>query len=204
MTLNLKGGIAFKQYKNSILKEVVRKSIHICASLVPLLLSYSEKLTVVLLSTALFCYCLSEILRLHGINLPFIAKLTAVAARKRDENKFVLGPVTLVIGILLAIFLWNPIATKIGIFALAFGDGFASLGGKFFGSMHIPFTGGKTVAGSLTCFLAVYISSFCVSADAKTALILATATMILEALPLADLDNIAIPVIIGGLAGLLG
>ena len=146
MALNLKGGIALKQYRNSILKELVRKSIHMCSSFIPFFLGIAYVPVIVILCALLIFYCVSELLRLKGVELPVVAKITAVAARKRDENKFVLGPVTLVIGIVMSALLWNLPAASIGIYALAFGDGLASLCGKLFGRIYIPFTHGKTAA----------------------------------------------------------
>jgi dolichol kinase len=196
-------GIVRKQYLNSIRKELFRKSIHICSAFIPTLLGYAYIPVQVFLLLALVLYTVSELLRMSGIEVPVIARVTEIAARKRDENKFVLGPVTLVLGIVLTAFLWRPEAARIGIYALAFGDGLASLGGKLFGRIHIPFTNGKTAAGSITCFTAVFCSSFSVCGNARTALVLACTAMIVEVLPLGDYDNIIIPVLTGGLAQLL-
>ena len=129
-----------------------------------------------------------------------LAKITAVAARRRDENKFVKGPITLVLGIIGCALLWHSQATAIGIYALAFGDGFASLFGKLFGRVHIPWTKGKTVVGSLVCFFAVFVSSFLVCHNTLYAYMLAFIAMIIEVLPLGDFDNILIPIIVGGIA----
>ena len=156
-----------------------------------------------LLFLALFIYCISEILRLSGTQVPIISKITEVAARKRDENKFVLGPVTLVLGIISALLLWENDAARIGIYALAFGDGLASLFGKLFGKRRIPFTSGKTYIGSITCFVAVFISSFCVCKNLLYSLLIAFVAMVLEMLPLKDFDNVLLPVCIGALAQFL-
>lgn len=158
---------------------------------------------IVLLILALLGYSVSEIVRLKGINVPLISKITAIAARKRDENKFVLGPVTLVIGILIAALLWEGEAARIGIYALAFGDGLASLVGKLIGRVHIPGTKGKTAAGSLTCFFAVFVSSFAVGNNAFVSLILGITAMVIEVIPMTDFDNIVIPVAVGGLSQFL-
>ncbi len=195
-----KRGITYKQYKIDIIKEFFRKSIHICSSLVPLFLKLAYIPAVSLLVLALVIYTASELARLHGKNIPLISQVTAIAARKRDENKFVLGPVTLVLGILTASLVWNHTAASIGIYALAFGDGLASLAGKLFGRVRIPYTQGKTVAGSLTCFTAIFISCSLTCNDCKTALIIACTGMFIELLPLKDFDNILIPVLLGGLA----
>jgi phytol kinase len=193
-------GIIRKQYRNSVIKEFFRKSIHLCSALVPTLLTYAYVPVLVVLLGSLIVYVCSELLRSRGIEVPVIAHITEIAARKRDENKFVLGPVTLVLGIVAAVFMWQPEAARIGIYALAFGDGLASLGGKLFGRVHIPFTHGKTVAGSITCFTAVFCSAFAVCGNAFTSLILACSAMIVEVIPLGDFDNLIIPVLIGGLA----
>ncbi len=141
--------------------------------------------------------------RLQGIDIPFISRITEVAARKRDEDKFVLGPVTLVIGILIAsIFLPLEYAT-VGIFALAFGDGLASLVGKLIGKITIPGAHGKTAAGSLACFTAVFVATFIYSKNCFVSLCVATCAMFIEILPLKDLDNVIIPVSIGFVYGLL-
>jgi phytol kinase len=196
-------GIISEQYRNSIIKELFRKSIHICSALIPTMLSYTYWPVLALLLTALVLYVSSELLRMHGVEVPVIAHVTEIAARKRDENKFVLGPVTLVLGIMAAAVIWQPEAARIGIYALAFGDGLASLGGKLFGRIHIPFTHGKTAAGSITCFTAVFCTAFAVCGNTQSALILACAAMFIEVMPLGDFDNIVIPVLIGGLAQFL-
>lgn len=199
MQNSLFNGILARQRLNSILKELFRKSIHICSSLVPLLLGFAYWPVIILLIIALVLYSVSEILRLNNINIPIIAKITEIAARKRDENRFVLGPVTLVIGILIAALMLPLEFARVGIFALAFGDGLASLVGKLFGKITIPGAHGKTVAGSFACFLAVYIAAFCCTGLCFISLILATCAMFIEMLPLADFDNVIIPISIGSI-----
>lgn len=196
-------GIALKQYRIVLFKEIFRKTIHLCSAMVPTLLTIAYWPVIGLLVFALSGYCLSEYVRFKGIEVPVISKITTIAARKRDENKVVFGPITLVIGIISAALLWNLEAARIGIYALSFGDGFASLVGKMIGRVHIPFTNGKTAAGSLSCFIAVFISSFCVCQNASVALILAVIATVVEVIPLTDFDNIVIPILIGGIAQFL-
>lgn len=190
-------GIVARQRLNAIFKELFRKSIHICSSFVPFFLKLAYWPVMALLVVAVIVYSISEILRARNIELPVISKVTEIAARKRDENRFVLGPVTLVGGILLAALLLPLEYARVGIFALSFGDGLASLSGKLFGKITIPGAHGKTVAGSLTCFLAVFISTFCCSQNCIISLIVATCAMFIEVLPLADFDNLIIPISIG-------
>jgi phytol kinase len=198
-----RAGITFKQQLNSLWKELFRKSIHLCTAFVPLLLHFWKYPVLILLGVALVLYSVSEILRMKGFTVPVISEVTAVAARKRDENRFVLGPVTLVAGIIICAFCWNEQAAAVGIYALAFGDGLASLGGKMIGRICIFGTNGKTVAGSLTCFTAIFCSTWIVTKHTGIALILALAGMMIEVMPLKDFDNLLIPVLLGGIAQFL-
>lgn len=195
--------IFWKRYINSIYKEIFRKSIHLCTAFIPLLLNYFYLQVELLLILAVIAFSVSEVLRLHGIEIPVVSDITKVASRKRDEGKFVLGPVTLVFGIVISSILFDKTSYTIGILSLAFGDGTASLCGKLFGLLHIPGTQGKTVAGSLSCFLAIFCSSFFVCKSVFISLVIATAGMLIEVLPLKDLDNLIIPVILSMLAQFL-
>ncbi|MBN2873854.1 MAG: phosphatidate cytidylyltransferase, partial [Spirochaetales bacterium] len=83
------------------------------------------------------------------------------------------------------------------IYALAFGDGLSSLVGKAIGSIRIPLTGGKSVEGSLTCFLAVLVSAYAVTGDALRSSVIALVATVTEAIPLKDADNILLPAVTG-------
>ena len=178
----------------SVIKEIFRKSIHLCSGFIPLLLSFFYWPVIILLICAVCSYSICEILRLKGHPVPLISVVTETAARKRDEDKFVLGPVTLVIGIIITALVFEHEPASVGIFALAFGDGCASLIGKIFGRVKIPHMGGKTLEGCLACFTAVFISTLCVSGNLLISLITALFTMLIEVLPLFDFDNIIIPI----------
>ena len=106
-------------------------------------------------------------------------------------------------GVLGALLLFPLHTAKIAIFALAFGDGLASLVGKRFGKIRLAFFKEKTVAGSLTCFAAVFLSAFVVSGNLWKSLILGIVGAGIEMLPLKDYDNLLIPIAIGFLALLL-
>ena len=190
-------GIIARQRLNAIFKELFRKSIHICSSFVPFFLKIAYWPVIGILIFTVILYSISEILRSKDINLPLISRVTEIAARKRDENHFVLGPVTLVCGILLAALFLPLESARVGIFALAFGDGLASLVGKLIGKITIPGAHGKTAAGSLTCFFAVFLSTYCCCQNCLIALCVALCAMFIEILPLSDFDNLIIPPAIG-------
>lgn len=174
-------------------KELIRKVLHMTVAFVPALVQMSLNLANLLLLSGILFYSLCEYMRLTGKNLLFITQLTSAAARKRDHG-FVLGPVALALGALYTINLFSVIPLTVGIFALAFGDGLSSVTGKLWGSVKIPFTQGKSVVGSLTCFSATFIAAFTVTGSFSVSFIAAVTAMSVEMLPLKDFDNVLIPV----------
>lgn len=173
--------------------ELLRKGIHLLVGLTPLLASINLVATEGLLVAGLLIYSYSESIRLSGREVPVITRLTRLASRTRDRDKAVLGPITLGLGALLCLLLYPEPAASVGIYALAFGDGLSSLVGKLFGTIRIPFTGGKTLEGSATAFAAIFWASWVAGHDPILALEVAMVGTILEALPIQDLDNLVIP-----------
>lgn len=181
--------------------EIIRKSIHFLIALSPTMALVNRPATMLVLMIGTLCYTYLETLRFSGVEIPLISSITTMASRPRDKGRFVLGPVTLGIGALLALLLYPSPAASIAIYALAFGDGFASLIGKLFGRIRPAFLWGKSVEGSLACFTAVLFISYQVSYNYKTALIAAVTATLVEVLPLKDYDNLAIPIIVGFVVG---
>ena len=174
--------------------ELFRKTIHILVAIVPFLAAINTGFTLALLGAGTIVYTVAEMLRNRGRSVFLISKITEMASREQDRGKFVLGPITLGIGAMLALLLYPEPAATIAIFALAFGDGLSSLVGKMFGTVRIPFTGGKTIVGSATCFLAVFLATSRFSGSIAVALVIAFSATALEALPSRDLDNVILPV----------
>ncbi|MDR1971054.1 MAG: phosphatidate cytidylyltransferase [Treponema sp.] len=183
--------------------EILRKSIHFLIGLSPLLAGLNYPATVVLLSAGILGYVRMESLRLAGIRVPLVSSLTDMASRSRDRGHFVLGPVTLGMGALLALVMYPSPAASIAIYALAFGDGFASLVGKSLGCIRPAFLRGKSLEGSLACFCAVLVAAYGVSHDYRIALPAAFTAMVTEALPLEDYDNLALPLTVGLVVSLI-
>jgi dolichol kinase len=183
--------------------ELVRKSIHFLISLSPVMAVINRPFTLVFLMTGVLAYIYLESLRINGVSVPFISSLTAKASRPRDMGRFVMGPVSLGLGAFLALVLFPPQAAAIAIYALAFGDGFASLLGKPFGRIRPAFLFGKSVEGSLACFFAVFFCAWSVSHSLSISLVAALTATVVEALPLEDLDNIAIPLAVALVVSLI-
>jgi len=182
--------------------EVVRKAIHFTVALTPGLAAINYPLTVMALMVGVLGYTFMEQMRLAGVEVPLVSSLTSMVSRPRDAGRFVLGPVTLGLGALLALLLFPSPAACIGIYALAFGDGFAAFIGKLFGRTRPAFLCGKSVEGSMACFTAVFISAWLVSQNYTVSLVAAFTATIVEAFPLEDYDNIALPLVVGAVVQL--
>ena len=182
---------------DSLKTEIIRKSIHFLIALAPSMAAINRTFTVLFLMAGTLGYTLMEYLRLSGIKIPVISSLTSMASRSRDIGHFVMGPVTLGMGALLALLLYPSPVAVIAIYALAFGDGFAGLAGKFFGGLRPAFLCGKSVEGSIACLTAVLISSYAVSGSLRVSIVAAFTAMLVEALPLEDYDNLVLPVTVG-------
>lgn len=201
--LGVTSGQFFTTISKEIRTELFRKTIHMMVGLVPIFAAINLGFTMAMLGALTMVYTYAEVQRLNGNAVPIIGKITMSAARERDAGKIVLGPITLAIGCMLALLMYpNPAAT-IGIFALAFGDGLSSLVGKIFGSIKIPFTGGKSLEGSLACFIAVFAVCFNITRLSNESFVIASWATLLEALPTKDMDNIIIPVGTGMAASIM-
>jgi dolichol kinase len=176
--------------------ELIRKSIHFLIALIPLVAACNKAAALALLAGGTAFYTAMELLRRGGMPVPLISRITVLASRERDTG-FVQGPVTLGMGALLTVALYPAPVAAIAIYALAFGDGFSSIVGKWFGRLRPAFLRGKSLEGSCACFAATFVAALLVSSSLRTALIAALAATITEALPLKDYDNLAIPLAVG-------
>jgi len=196
MTL-IKSLFSNSSYVNELKSEIIRKALHFLIALAPIMAAYNKTATVAILMVGTLGYTLMEYLRLSGVKVPIISSITSMASRPRDIGRFVMGPVTLGLGALLALLLYPSNAAAIAIYALAFGDGLASLVGKFFGKRRPAFLCGKSIEGSIACFAGVLASAYAVSGSIHIAFAAAFTAMVVEALPLEDYDNLAIPITVG-------
>jgi dolichol kinase len=198
------GSIAARdQVSNVLSAEIVRKAIHLLVALVPAIAAIDVAVAMGLLGAGTLFYIGAEAARRSGHRIVIVSEITALASRSRERGRFVLGPVTLAIGSMLALLLYPLQASTVAIFALAFGDGLASLVGKAVGGPRLPLTAGKTVAGSLACFAAVLVLSTRLGADPAAALHIAAGAALIEAYAPEDMDNILLPVGTGFLAARL-
>jgi dolichol kinase len=183
--------------KQELKAELVRKAFLILIAFVPLMSAWHHVGTLIVLAVGTAGYAFFEGLRCKGIRVPLISAMTDFASRKRDKGRFVLGPVTLGAGAFLSLLVFPPIVGAIAVYALAAGDSVSSLVGKFIGRIRPAFLCGKSVEGSIACFIAVFLCSWPVSGTIRTALVAAAAAPVAEAPPFRDWDNIIMPLVVG-------
>lgn len=201
-TFSVKNKLTKMQFK----REFFRKAIHASSALTVVFARINLTATIYILSAAALLYILAETARIFSkkrLPLP-LRKITMFAARDKERESAVLGPVTLTLGIVAALALYPPVSASAAIFALAFGDGAASLVGRSIGKTRPAFLMGKSVEGSAACFAAVFASALLITRSPLCALLMAAVSTAIEALPLKNFDNIAIPLAAGLIAYLFG
>lgn len=183
-------------------RELVRKSLHMLIALVPgIALSVGVLPTLLLLAAGVLFYATAEYMRLSGRYVALVSDITVIASRERDQDRFVVGPITLGVGAMLALMLYPAPAAFLGIYALAFGDGLASLVGRAFGSVKL--LPDASLEGSLACFVAVFAAGYALFGRPVEAAVIALGATVLEALPTDDMDNLLLPVGVALLTTLL-
>jgi dolichol kinase len=191
-----------KTPKEELKAELVRKGIHVFIAVVPGLASISLSNTALLLIVGTLFYTAAESIRFLGFSMPMISPVTEAVLRKREQGHFALAPVTLGLGALLALLLFPAPVAAAAIYVLAFGDSVSSLVGKFMGRIHPAFLNGKSLEGSLACIITSFLAAFFVFREWKTALAVGLASLLIDALPLREYDNLFLP-LAAGLAALI-
>jgi len=178
--------------------EVLRKSIHMLIALVPSIAAVLGRSgTALLLMGGVLFYACAEGLRFLGFSLPVISGVTRTVSRKRERGRFALAPVTLGLGALIVISVFPRAEAAAAIYALAFGDSASTLAGKFLGKLRPAFLSGKSLEGSFACFAASALAAYSVFSDLKTALAVGFASLLVDAFPLREFDNILLPIAAG-------
>jgi dolichol kinase len=172
-------------------------------ALVPSLAAISRSHTALFLMLGTMFYAWAESMRFLGFSPPLVSSVTARVLRRREEGRFALAPVTLGLGALLSLLLFPPRAAAAAIYVLAFGDSVSTLTGKFLGRLRPAFLSGKSVEGSVACFTASALACYMVFHDVKIAAAVGAVSVVVDALPLREFDNLLLPLAAGFTAALL-
>jgi dolichol kinase/phosphoserine phosphatase len=172
-------------------QELRRKGVHVCALFVPLLAGINYLLTLESLVAITIAYLASEWARLNGIRFPALSFVTKLCVRPRERRKLAIAPVTLALGVVLSLVLFPPLIACVTIAILACADSMATIVGKFYGKVRIPYNHKKSLEGCVAFFTTAFICAV-IYMPFKTALIVSLVSCIIESLPV-EFDNISVP-----------
>ncbi len=174
----------------------LRKLIHLSALLVPILTEVTSK-TVVLTAMCIIAivYTLEEMLRLKGRRLPVITSFTLRMSRPEETVRFIIRPIYLAVGIILALVLFPTRIAYASICIVAVGDPVAAyVGGKI---GRRPVRQKKTLEGLIAGFIvSLLLASLIISP--VVALVGSAGAMLMELLDIPD-DNLTMPIAAGAL-----
>jgi len=176
----------------------LRELIHLSGTLVPFVCIYILDVYVVAASILIvaLAYTISEFLRMLGINVPIVSRITMKSADQYELQEFTSSPIFYAFGIMLSLLLFPQPVSYASIAILTLGDGFAAIFGRKFGRTTFPFNKGKKVEGSLFGWLFAFAGSL-VFIDPLRALIGATVGILAESMPSPVNDNLVIPLASG-------
>jgi dolichol kinase/phosphoserine phosphatase len=182
-------------------QEFRRKGIHVCSLFVPLLAGINYLLTLELLVAITIVYIASEWARLNGIRFPVLSFVTGLCVRSSERRRLAYAPITLALGVMLSLVFFPPLIACVTIAILACADSMATIVGKFYGKVKIPYNHNKSLEGCVAFFITAFICAV-IYVPLKTALIVSLVSCIIESLPV-EFDNISVPLGTGLLLGLL-
>ncbi len=172
-------------------QELRRKAVHACSIFIPFLSGVNYHMTLMLLLTITVFYTVSEWVRLNGIRFPVLGLITRLCVRSNEMRQFTLAPLTLAVGVILSLVFFSELIACVVIAILAFADSFATIVGKFYGRVKIPYNRKKSVEGSVAFFVTALICTVFLL-PLKTALIASFISCIIETIPF-KFDNVSIP-----------
>ena len=178
----------------------LRKLIHLTAVLVPVLTELTSK-TVVLtaVGTLMIVYALEEMLRLKGRRLPAITSFTLRMSRPEERARFIVRPIYLAVGVIIALVLFPTKIAYASIGIVAVGDPVAAYVGGRIGRIHLRRT--KTLEGLIAGFIASFLAASLIVYPV-VAIIGSAGAIMMELLDIPD-DNLTMPIAAGALMMLL-
>jgi dolichol kinase/phosphoserine phosphatase len=177
--------------------DFTRELIHGSGFFMPLLaILLGVPIVAAFIGTVLVLYCVSELARINGKNLPIFSSITRHAASQSELCEFTFAPIFFALGILLTLLLFSAPASYAAVAIFALGDSSASLIGSGLAGKPLLFNRAKTLEGSLGGFFFAFLAGS-VFVSPWIALIGAVVGMFVEYLPLPLNDNLLIPLLTG-------
>ena len=179
----------------SILTDL-RKLVHLSALLVPILTEVTSKtLVLTVMCVISIVYTLEELLRLKGRRLPIITSFTLRMSRPEETARFIIRPIYLAVGIILALVLFPTRIAYASICIVAVGDPVAAYVGRKVG--RTPVRKKKTLEGLAAGFMASFLLASLIVYPV-VALVGSAGAILMELLDIPD-DNLTMPIAAGAL-----
>ena len=137
-------------------------------------------------------YMVAEFVRLNGGVFPVIGRVTRWVLRGYEKRTVATGPVTLALGVLLSLVIFECKVASAAIFTVALSDSLAAIVGERWGRHRIPYNRAKTLEGSSAFFVMAVLSGF-IYFPLSVALPAAAAATVVESLSLEAWDNFFVP-----------
>lgn len=174
----------------------LRRIVHLSALLVPILVELTSKVLILeLLSLITIVFTLEEVLRLRGRHLPLITQFTLRMSRSEERGRFIVRPIYLAVGIILALLLFPRIISYASIAIGAVGDTVAAYVGGRYGHKHLMRR--KTLEGSIAGLIASLLSAYLLVSP-LVALVGSAGATLMEVIDIPN-DNLTMPIAAGAL-----
>ena len=182
----------------------LREAIHMSSFLSTFVCIYitGNTLAASLILFVALLYCISEVARVRGINIPVLSAITWNAANKTELYEFATAPIHFAVGIAVSLLVFPSPICYVAIAVLTLGDGGAHIFGMKFGRTRIPYNKGKHLEGTLFGLVLAFFGAL-IFVDPTRALIAAACGMSIESLPLPLRDNLTMPLVSGLLLTLI-
>ncbi len=180
-----------KKNTHSLRRELYRKLIHFMGVPIPFLAYMHRNIILSLLFAAIVIYALSETLRYIGFRFPLVSGITKQAQRHTETSGFIIGPISLTIGILIPLLFFPPSIYLPAILIVCISDSLSGLIGKRFGRIPLPLYN-RTAEGSVVFFASAFLILL-FFLPARLALLTALIPTLIELFSPYNLDNLILP-----------
>lgn len=180
-------------------RDAVREFIHMGGFAIPLLCRFAlldRSVVVALILATTVAYTSSELARRAGFAFPPFTRITKLAAVGEERWEFATAPIFFALGIALSLSLFPPQTAYTAITVLTLGDSTATIAGKRLGNTAFPYNKAKRIEGMATAILVSTLASL-LFVPPTQALLVSTACMLVESLPIPVDDNLVLPLVAG-------
>jgi len=177
--------------KYSLSREIYRKFVHFLGVPLPFLAYFNKTAICALLFAVIALYAISETLRYIGFHFPFFSHVTKKAQRYSEIRGFIIGPISLTVGILICLIFFEPHVYIPAILIVCISDSLSGLVGKRFGKIKFPVYQ-RTLEGTLAFFASAFLILY-FFLPVRKAIITAALPALIELFSPYDLDNLFIP-----------